>query len=159
MSQETAAALAAATARADAAEAEVKRLQAEQEQSLLAAGHKANADFAESLAADGKLKPADKALVAQLLNLAEHPQHVAPEFGEGGAVQSLAEGLRGFLRALPQAVAFAETATAAKAAAGTPAAVADFAEADPEVLDLHQRAHALAIKEGIPYETAVRRCL
>ena len=159
MSQETAAALAAETARADAAEAEVKRLQAEQEQSLLAAGHKANADFAESLAADGKLKPADKALVAQLLNFAEHPQHVAPEFGEGGAVQSLAEGLRGFLRALPQAVAFAETATAAKAAAGTPAAVADFAEADPEVLDLHQRAHALAIKEGIPYETAVRRCL
>ena len=159
MSQETAAALAAETARADAAEAEVKRLQAEQEQSLLAAGHKANADFAESLAADGKLKPADKALVAQLLNFAEHPQHVTPEFGEGDAVQSLAEGLRGFLRALPPAMEFVETATAAKAAAGTPAAVADFAEADPEVLDLHQRAHALAVKEGIPYETAVRRCL
>ncbi|WP_230339369.1 hypothetical protein [Paralysiella testudinis] len=159
MSQETAAALAAATARADAAEAEVKRLQAEQTQSLLAAGHKANADFAESLAADGKLKPADKALVAQLLNFAEYPQHTAAEFGEGDAVQSLAEGLCGFLRALPPAMEFAETATAAKAAAGTHAAVADFAEADPEVLDLHQRAHALAIKEGIPYETAVRRCL
>ena len=157
MSQETAAALAAATARADAAEAEVKRLQAEQEQSLLAAGHKANADFAESLAADGKLKPADKALVAQLLNLAEHPQHVAPEFGEGGAVQSLAEGLRGFLRALPQAVAFAETATAAKAAAGTPAAVADFAEADADTVAHHQRAQALMAKEGIGYEEAARR--
>ena len=157
MSQETAAALAAATARADAAEAEVKRLQAEQEQSLLAAGHKANADFAESLAQEGKLKPADKALVAQLLNFAEHPQHVAPEFGEGGAVQSLAEGLRGFLRALPQAVAFAETATAAKAAAGTPAAVADFAEADADTVAHHQRAQALMAKEGIGYEEAARR--
>ena len=157
MSQETAAALAAATARADAAEAEVKRLQAEQEQSLLAAGHKANADFAESLAQEGKLKPADKALVAQLLNFAEHPQHVAPEFGEGGAVQSLAEGLRGFLRALPQAMEFVETATAAKAAAGTPAAVADFAEADADTVAHHQRAQALMAKEGIGYEEAARR--
>ena len=157
MSQETAAALAAATARADAAEAEVKRLQAEQEQSLLAAGHKANADFAESLAADGKLKPADKALVAQLLNFAEHPQHVTPEFGEGDAVQSLAEGLRGVLRALPPAMEFVETATAAKAAAGTPAAVADFAEADADTVAHHQRAQALMAKEGIGYEEAARR--
>ncbi|MFD1246082.1 2-oxoacid:acceptor oxidoreductase, partial [Paralysiella testudinis] len=157
MSQETAAALAAATARADAAEAEVKRLQAEQTQSLLAAGHKANADFAESLAADGKLKPADKALVVQLLNFAEYPQHTAAEFGEGDAVQSLAEGLRGFLRALPPAMEFAETATATRAAAGTPAAVADFAEADADTVAHHQRAQALMAKEGISYEEAARR--
>ena len=149
----------AAIERAEAAEAELKRLKDEQAQNLRASAHQANADFAEGLSREGKLKPADKDLVVQLLDFAEHPEHVAAEFGEGNAVQPLAEGLRGFLRALPQAVAFVETATAAKAAAGTPAAVADFAEADPEVLDLHQRAHALAVKEGIPYETAVRRCL
>ena len=37
---------------------------------------------------------------------------------------------------------------------------ADFAEAsDPEALSHHQRALALAAKEGIPYEEAARRTI
>lgn len=37
--------------------------------------------------------------------------------------------------------------------------VAEFAEADPERLALHQKAVALSKKEGISYEAAVARCL
>ena len=43
------------------------------------------------------------------------------------------------------------------AAAGTPAAVADFAEADADTVAHHQRAQALMAKEGIGYEEAARR--
>ena len=60
-----------AEAKAAAAEAELKRLQDEQDQALREGQHDQNADFAEALVKEGRLKPADKDLVVQVLDFAE----------------------------------------------------------------------------------------
>lgn len=146
-----------AEAEAAQAKAELKRLQDEQEQSLRTASHDANANFAEALAKEGKLKPADKALVVQILDFAEHPQHTTADFKEAGSAKPLAQAIRDFLNAQPQVMDFAEVATADKAGAKPAAALADFAEANPDALSHHQRALALSKKEGVSYEEAARR--
>ena len=149
-----------AEADAEAARAELKKLQDEQEKDLRDADHKQNADFAEGLVKAGRLKPADKALLVQVLDFAEHPDHTTADFGEGDAKKPLGAALRDFLGSvLPQQLPAGEQATAANAAAVVGGA-ADFAEyADPTELDLHLRAQALAAKEGISYEQAVSRCI
>lgn len=166
MSQEDqAAALAAekaarekAEADATQAKAELKKLQDEQAKDLRDADHQQNADFAEGLVKEGRLKPADKALVVQVLDFAEHPEHTTADFGEGEAAKPLGAALREFLAAvLPQQLPAGEMARGGEAQA---AGSLDFAEyADPSELELHQRAKALAAKEGISYEQAVFRCM
>lgn len=54
---------------------------------------------------------------------------------------------------------FAEQATKDRVGDVVKVDVAEFAEADPERLALHQKAVALSKKEGISYEAAVARCL
>ncbi|HBN2789019.1 TPA: peptidase, partial [Escherichia coli O25b:H4-ST131] len=54
---------------------------------------------------------------------------------------------------------FAEQATKERVGDTVKVDVAEFAEADPERLALHQKAVALSKKEGISYEAAVARCL
>ena len=148
----------AAEAKAAAAEAELKKLQDEQEQDLRGAAHQANADFAEGLVKAGRLKPADKDLVIQALDFAEHPEHTTADFGEGDKKKPLGTALRDFLAAvLPVQLAGGEQATAGKAA-GAAAGVAEFAEyADADALSHHERALAMAAKEGIAYDVAARR--
>ena len=166
MSQEDQAAALAAEkaarekAEADAAQAkaELKKLQDEQAKDLRDAAHQQNADFAEGLVKEGRLKPADKALVVQVLDFAEHPEHTTADFGEGEAAKPLGVALREFLAAvLPQQLPTGEMARSGEAQA---AGSLNFAEhADPSELELHQRAQALAAKEGISYEQAVFRCM
>lgn len=143
---------------AAAAQAELQKLKDAQAQSEREAAHQENTDFAEGLVKAGRLKPADKELVVQALDFAEYPQHTTADFGEGDGKKTLAAALRDFLGAvLPQqlpAAGHLATGVSAK-----PAGVsADFAEhADPEALSHHQRALALAAKEGISYAEAARR--
>lgn len=146
-----------AQADAEQARAELKKLQEEQEKDLRDAAHQQNTDFAEGLVKAGRLKPADKDLVVQTLDFAEHPEHTTADFGEGDAKKPLGAALRDFLAAvLPvQIPAGGHLAKAAPAAGGVSA---DFAEAsDPDALSHHERALALAAKEGISYEAAARR--
>lgn len=142
--QDQAAALAAEKAarekaEADAAQAkaELKKLQDEQAKDLRDAAHQQNADFAEGLVKEGRLKPADKALVVQVLDFAEHPEHTTADFGEGEATKPLGTALREFLAAvLPQQLPTGEMARGSEAQA---AGSLDFAEyADPSELELHQ---------------------
>ncbi|PJO78226.1 2-oxoacid:acceptor oxidoreductase [Neisseria brasiliensis] len=143
-----------AEAKAAAAEAELKRLKDEQERDLREGKHEQNAEFAEALVKEGRLKPADKALMVQVLDFADYPEQTSVEFGEGSTI---GEALRQFLRGLPEVLPSGHHAKGA-APAATGGLSADFAEAaNPDALSHHERAVALAAKEGIPYEEAARR--
>lgn len=143
---------------ASAAQAELQKLKDAQAQSEREAAHRENADFAEGLVKEGRLKPADKDLVVQALDFAEYPQHTTADFGEGDGKKTLSAALRDFLGAvLPQQLPAA--GHLAKGTTAKPAGVsADFAEnADPEALSHHERALALMAKENISYAEAARR--
>lgn len=143
-----------AEAKAAAAEAELKRLQDEQDRDLREGKHEQNAEFAEVLVKEGRLKPADKALMVQVLDFADYPEQTSVEFGEGSTI---GEALRQFLRGLPEVLPSGHHAKGA-APAATGGLSADFAEAaNPDALSHHERAVALAEKEGITYEEAARR--
>ena len=108
------------------------------------AAHQQNADFAEGLVKEGRLKPADKALVVQVLDFAEHPEYTTADFGEGEAAKPLGAALREFLAAvLPQQLPTGQMAKGSL----------NFAEG----MSHHERALALQKAEGITYEEAARR--
>ena len=137
--------------------AELKKLQDEQHAALRDGAHEQNVEYAEGLVKAGRLKPADKDLVVKVLDFAEYPDDVTANFGEGSKKQPLSAALRAFFTAvLPKQIQGGEMAKGE-----TPSGLAaDFAEAsDPEALSHHQRALALAAKEGIPYEEAARRTI
>lgn len=135
----------AAEKKAAAAEAELKRLQEEQEKDLRDGAHQQNTDFAEGLVKAGRLKPADKELVVQVLDFAEYPEHTSVDFGEGSAKKPLAEALRAFLGAvLPKQDL--GTFTQGRAAM-------DFAEG----MSHHERALKYQQVNGCSYEEAARR--
>lgn len=148
-----------AIARAEAAETELNQLKAAQAKAERAAAHQANADFAESLARSGKLPPAHKGIVTQVLDFIQYPNDTTADFGEGDDKKSLADAVRGMLSGTKAASIFGEHATAAKAGMSTHShSTADFGEAsDPDALAHHNRATALAKSEGISYEEAARR--
>ena len=147
----------AAEKEAAESKAELKKLQDEQHAALRDGAHEQNAEFAEGLVKEGRLKPADKDLVVKVLDFAEYPADVTADFGEGSKKQPLSAALRAFLTAvLPKQIQGGEMAKGET----PPGLAADFAEAaDPEALSHHQRALALAAKEGIPYEEAARRTI
>lgn len=155
LAAEKAAREAAEKAAADS-QAELKRLQDEQNQALREGAHEQNAEFAEGLVKEGRLKPADKDLVVKVLDFAEYPDDVTADFGEGSKKQPLSAALRAFFAAvLPKQIETGETVRGGKAQHGM---AADFAEAaDPDALSHHERALALAAKEGIGYAEAARR--
>ena len=147
----------AAEKKAAESQAELKKLQDEQHTALRDGAHEQNAEFAEGLVKEGRLKPADKDLVVKVLDFAEYPDDVTADFGEGSKKQPLSAALRAFFTAvLPKQIQGGEMAKG-----GTPSGLAaDFAEAaDPEALSHHERALALAEKDGIPYEEAARRTI
>ena len=147
----------AAEKKAAESQAELKKLQDEQNAALRDGAHEQNVEYAEGLVKEGRLKPADKDLVVKVLDFAEYPDDVTADFGEGSKKQPLSAALRAFFTAvLPKQIQGGEMAKGE-----TPSGLAaDFAEAsDPEALSHHQRALALAAKEGIPYEEAARRTI
>lgn len=155
---------AAVEAKAAAVEAENQALRAELAAQKRNRVHEANAAFAEKLAAEGRLLPAYKDLaVATLDHFALLDQPV--EFGEGEAKKPLADQLRAMLAAAPQAVAFGEQATTARAAATDAAAAAAdddaaFAEgAEPERLAQHKAIKAHMAQHKVDYATAARAVL
>lgn len=147
----------AAEKKAAESQAELKKLQDEQHAALRDGAHEQNAEFAEGLVKEGRLKPADKDLIVKVLDFAEYPDDVTADFGEGSKKQPLSAALRAFFTAvLPKQIQGGEMAKGET----PPGLAADFAEAsDPEALSHHQRALALAAKEGIPYEEAARRTI
>lgn len=147
----------AAEKEAAESKAELKKLQDEQNAALRDGAHEQNVEYAEGLVKAGRLKPADKDLVVKVLDFAEYPADVTADFGEGSKKQPLSDALRAFFTAvLPKQIQSGEMAKGE-----TPSGLAaDFAEAaDPEALSHHQRALALAAKDGIPYEEAARRTI
>lgn len=147
----------AAEKEAAESKAELKKLQHEQHTALRDGAHEQNVEYAEGLVKTGRLKPADKDLVVKVLDFAEYPADVTADFGEGSKKQPLSDALCAFFTAvLPKQIQGGEMAKGE-----TPSGLAaDFAEAsDPEALSHHQRALALAAKEGIPYEEAARRTI
>ncbi|ATD64874.1 2-oxoacid:acceptor oxidoreductase [Neisseria weixii] len=136
----------AAEKKAAAAEAELKKLQDEQEKDLRAGAHQQNAEFAEGLVKEGRLKPADKDLVVQVLDFAEYPEHTTADFGEGSAKKPLAEALRAFLGAV-----LTKQNLGGTFAQGRPAM--DFAEG----MSHHERALAYQQANHCSYEEAARR--
>lgn len=115
-------------------EQENQRLRAELARQSQAQQHAANVAFCESLQAQGRLLPAYQGVVlATLDHFAAQPAPV--EFGEGEARTPLAEGFKKLLAELPVQVQFGEAATAARAAAGTPVGVVDFAAPDGYAVD------------------------
>lgn len=138
------------------AQAELAKLQAEQEQALRDADHNKNVDFAEGLVKAGSLKPADKDLIIQMLDFAEHPEHTTVDFGEG---QSLANALKTFLQNGATILPAGEHATANRVSkTSASGSLHDFAEfAEPEAQSHHERIVALMQKENISYEDAARR--
>ena len=135
-------------AEADAAQAkaELKKLQDEQEKALRDGAHQQNAEFAEGLVKEGRLKPADKDLVVQVLDFAEYPEHTTADFGEGGKKKPLGEALREFLSAvLPKQLPTGEMAKGKTAL--------EFSEG----MSHHERALAYQKANGCSYAEAASR--
>ena len=146
----------AAIQRAEAAEAELAQLKASQAKTERDASHQSNADFAENLVKGGKLQPAHKGMVAQVLDFMTHPNDTTADFGEGDSKKPLAAAFRDFLSNARVSPLSGELARGSAAGVGTHQH-ADFSEADADALAHHNRAAALAKSEGISYEDAARR--
>lgn len=146
----------AAIQRAEAAEAELAQLKASQAKTERDASHQSNADFAENLVKGGKLQPAHKGMVAQVLDFMTHPNDTTADFGEGDSKKPLAAAFRDFLSNARVSPLAGELARGSAAGVGTHQH-ADFSEADADALAHHNRAAALAKSEGISYEDAARR--
>ncbi|WP_043617956.1 peptidase [Chromobacterium violaceum] len=134
---------------------------AEKKATAAAARHSEHLAYAEQLIGEGKLAPKHQAAVVAFLDFADGETSV--EFGEGDAKQSLASAFKGFLGDMPKVIDFSETATKDKTNQGdqwTQDGSMEFGEhTDPERLQLHNRATALAAEKGVPYEQAVRQLL
>ncbi|WP_306603919.1 hypothetical protein [Azonexus sp.] len=131
------------------AEAETKRLA----QAQIEAQHTA---FAEGLIGQGKLLPADKAVVVATMNLFANE---SLSFSDGDGEKALLDGFKDFLNTLPPRIEFAETATAAKAAGADPRV--EFAAPqgygiDQDALATHQKALAYQAQHQCDYPAAVR---
>ena len=124
------------------------------------ATHKANLAFAEGLVGEGRLLPKHAAALVAALDFAESGDSPL-EFGEGEARQPVATGLKAIFSDLPKQIDFAEKASKERQGGGSAVVDLEFAEknTDPDRLDLHQRANALAAEKNIPYESAVRQLI
>lgn len=137
--------------KATKAEEENKTLRADKEKAATDARKAEYAAFCEDLVKAGKVTPAQKPFVVGVMELLSPVTEY--EFSEGNKTAPLVE-FKTFMTGLPKVVNFTEVAT--KTAAGTPEGEtpAEFAEADPERLALHNKIVALAKAKGIPYAAA-----
>ncbi|WCG81585.1 peptidase [Pectobacterium sp. A5351] len=120
--------------------------------------HAGNVAFAEKLVTEGRLVPAAKAVVVALLDEVSKGDKPV-EFAEGEVKKPLASAFKELLGGTGPVLNFSEHATKDRVNVDLSTTSAEFAEADPERLALHQKATALAKKEGISYDAAVARCL
>lgn len=121
--------------------------------------HTSNATFAETLVANGTLAPAAQSVVVALLD-AVSTGDKPMEFSEGDVTRPLATAFKDLLSGATPVLLFGESATKVRVQDNNAVPVeAEFAEADPARLALHNKAKALAKAEGISYEAAVSRCL
>lgn len=134
-----------AVARAEKAEAELAKFKAEQAKKERDLANTVNANFAESLVKDGKIKPCDKDLLTQVLNFAEFPNDTTADFGEGDNKKPLAVAFKEFLGNLPKQ----HSHLTDKVTKST----VNFSEN----MSHHERATALMKSENISYEEAARR--
>lgn len=134
-----------ALARAEKAEAELAKFKAEQAKKERDVANTVNANFAESLVKDGKIKPCDKELLTQVLNFAEFPNDTTADFGEGDDKKPLAVAFKEFLGNLPKQ----HSHLTDKVTKST----VNFSEN----MSHHERATALMKSENITYEEAARR--
>jgi hypothetical protein len=150
-----------------AMQAENKRLQGQVQQhqeqerkSRQSNIHTANVAFAEELIGAGKLLPKHSAALVAALDFAESSD-TPLEFGEGDERQPVVAGLKAIFTDLPKQIDFAEKARKDRHADGTRTVDLEFAEknTDPDRLQLHERATALAAEKNIPYESAVRQLI
>lgn len=122
------------------------------------ARHAANTAFAEGLAAEGRLLPAQQAVAVATLDFLAG-QKTAVEFGEGEEKQPLADAFKTFLQGLPKQVDFGESATRDRA--GTAAASVEFAAphgfaVDGESHAMHRKALAYQAQHKTDYVSALR---
>ncbi|WP_410472228.1 hypothetical protein ACGTJS_11885 [Faucicola mancuniensis] len=134
-----------AVARAEKAEAELAKFKAEQAKKERDVANTVNANFAETLVKDGKIKPCDKELLTQVLNFAEFPNDTTADFGEGDDKKPLAAAFKEFLGNLPKQ----HSHLTDKVTKST----VNFSEN----MSHHERAVALMKAENISYEEAARR--
>jgi len=119
--------------------------------------HNAHIAFAEGLAKEGKLIPAQKDVAVATLDFMASQESVV-EFGEGDARKPLLDAFKEMLQALPTQVDFAERGGNQDAAA---AATASFDAprgytVDLARLDLHNKALSYAEQNKCDYVTAVK---
>lgn len=127
-------------------EAENARLKAEQAQAKQAAIEQENAEFAESLVAEGKLSPKQKDAALALLNA----QLDSAEFSEDGFKGSL----KAFLSDLPKSVEFGEVATKGKVATPPDDSV-EYAEGtSAEAIEMDKTVRAYMKAHNVDYTTA-----
>ena len=121
-----------------------------------------HAAFAETLVAAAKVPATFKAFLVATLDHLEPPvaeggTPAFASFGEGEATQTLAQGFKGFLSALPDRVAFGEQASRERAAAESGAAseVVQYAEGTPaDQIELDTRIRAFAKEHKLGYAEA-----
>ena len=120
--------------------------------------HAENVSFAEKLVGDGRLAPKAKSVVVAILDAVSAGDKPV-EFAEGDTRTPLATAFKTLLDSTVPVLNFSEHATKDRVSTDIKTTSAEFSEADPERLALHQKALELSKKEGISYDAAVSRCL
>lgn len=122
------------------------------------AAEKENADFSESLVADGKVAPSDKTIITAMLDAIDRDSASAPvEFGEGDAKQLLKEAVKDKLSKADASAfshLFSESATKPQTASTTFDAPSG-TSIDSDRLALHQQALTYSEVHKVDYSTAI----
>ncbi len=127
-------------------EAENAQLKADKQAAIKAQTEAENAEFAESLVAEGKLTPKQKEAALTLLNA----DHGSVEFSETG----FKDQLKAFMRELPKVVEFSEVATKEKAALPADDSV-EYAEGtSTEAIQMDQAVRAYMKQHNVDYVAA-----
>lgn len=130
---------------------ERERLLTERER---ATAHAANASFADSLVADGRLLPVHRDRLVNVLDAAEHGGGTV-SFADG-ETQPVAEELRTLLSELPKSVPLGGPAAPGAVDTGPEFAAPDGMTPSSERLDLHNRALAYQRQHKTTYAEAVK---
>ena len=158
----TSAPVAPATDDKDAKIAELQKQLADKEQAernaQIEAAQKSNADFAESLANDGKITPKDTTLVSAILDALDRDSRNAPvEFGEGDAKKPLAQAVKDKLSATDSKAfgyLFSESASKTNKAVNFDHNLPSGTQVDSDSMAKHQEILAYAEANKVDYVTA-----
>ena len=143
-------------------QADLAAAKAQLRNSAVATNTAAHVAFAEALAGEARIAPADKAVVTALLDFAEPAviegeQATVVEFGEGEAKQPIGAAIKAFLAKLPKRVEFGEQAGRDRAAEGQADKTdgVQYAEGTPaESIELDKRIRKYAADNKLSYADA-----